>query len=62
MQIVNLGDNLHELSKPIFWKKIRQISSLFHLDLPREWLRLRILLENVDFFFCVCVCVFSDKC
>ena len=24
MQIVSLGDNLHEMSKPIFWKKYNQ--------------------------------------
>ena len=25
MQIVSLGDNLHEVSEPIFWKKIKKI-------------------------------------
>ena len=24
MQIVSIGDNLHELPKPIFWEKIRK--------------------------------------
>ena len=28
MPIVFFGDNLHEMSKPIFWGKIRKISSL----------------------------------
>ena len=26
MQIVSLGDTLHEMSKPIFWEKIRKNS------------------------------------
>ena len=25
MQIVSLGDNLHEISKPIFWEKLRKL-------------------------------------
>ena len=28
MQIVSYGDNLHEMSNPIFWKKIRNIINL----------------------------------
>ena len=31
MQIISLGGNLHEMTKPIFWEKIRKniISLLF---------------------------------
>ena len=37
MQIVSLEDNLHEIAKPIFWKKMKKTSSIYHLlDLPRE--------------------------
>ena len=36
MQIISPGDNLHEMSMPIFWK--RKISSICHLlNLPIEW-------------------------
>ena len=28
MQIVSLGDNLHEMSKPIFWEKFLKIWNL----------------------------------
>ena len=28
MQIVSLGDNLHEMSKPAFWEKKKNIISL----------------------------------
>ena len=31
MQIVSLGDNLHGISKPVFWEKIRKMSSVCHL-------------------------------
>ena len=26
MQIVSLGDNLHEMSKPVFWEKMKNVS------------------------------------
>ena len=30
MQIVSLGDNLHEMSKPVFWKqKLKYFKMLF---------------------------------
>ena len=29
MQIVSLGDNLHAMSKPIFWEKTRKIYNEF---------------------------------
>ena len=32
MQIVSIGDNLHEMSNPVFWEKIRK---LFQYVLPR---------------------------
>ena len=37
MQIVYLGDNLHEMSKPIFWEKNLKSISNYHLlkILPR---------------------------
>ena len=28
MQIVSLGDNLHEMTKPIFWKNKKNIVSV----------------------------------
>ena len=32
------GDNLHEMSKPVFWEKIKKVSSVCHLlKMPREW-------------------------
>ena len=35
MQMVSLGDSLHEMSKPSFWEKIRNVSSICHwLNLP----------------------------
>ena len=38
MQIVSLGDNLHEMSNPVFWEKIRKITSFCRLlKMPREW-------------------------
>ena len=30
-RIVSNGDNLHELSNPVFWKKIRKIKSIIEL-------------------------------
>ena len=27
MQIVSIGDNLHEMSKPVFWEKYFNMSS-----------------------------------
>ena len=44
MQIVSLGENLHEMLKPVFWEKQeRKISSICRvLNLPREWLKLNI--------------------
>ena len=27
MQIVSLGDNLHEMSKPVFWEKYFKMTS-----------------------------------
>ena len=37
MQIVSFGDNLHEISKPVFWEKIRKNISIYRLlkILPR---------------------------
>ena len=37
MQIFSNGDNLHEMSNPIFWKK-EKISICPLLNLPIEWL------------------------
>ena len=31
MQIVSSGDNLHEMSKPIFWK-IKNVKGIFNLS------------------------------
>ena len=28
MQIVSIGDNLHEMSKPVFWENKKNISNL----------------------------------
>ena len=38
MQIVSLGDNLHEMSNPIFWKqnKTKNIIFVIHIFYP-EW-------------------------
>ena len=29
MQIVSIGDNLHEMSKPVFWEKQKYFNMLF---------------------------------
>ena len=45
-------DNLHEMSKPIFWKKKEENILIFCLlNLPREWLWLNTSPSNqMDFF------------
>ena len=37
MQIISIGDNLHEMSNPVFWEKIK-LSLICHLlkFLPKE--------------------------
>ena len=51
MQIVSYGDNLHEMSKPIFWKKkkIRKIfqnvaaeilPSMLSINVSNHWLKM----------------------
>ena len=39
MQIVSLGDNLHEMSNPVFYEKEKEKKSSICrlLNLPREW-------------------------
>ena len=37
MQIVSLGDNLHEILRPIFCEKPEKKSICHLLNLPREW-------------------------
>ena len=36
MQIVSLGDNLHEMSKPILWKNEKNIINLVSAELAPE--------------------------
>ena len=43
MQIVSLGDNLHEMSKPIFWGKVRKFVNVTSANLHREWYRLNAI-------------------
>ena len=39
MQIVSLGDNLHEISKPIFWEKLRKnIINLYSAEFAQNML------------------------
>ena len=42
MQIVSNGDKLHAMSNPVFWEKIRKISSIYHLpNLPRVGVKVK---------------------
>ena len=41
MQVVSAGDNLHEMSKPIFWEKYENISSLSSAELAQRVLRVK---------------------
>ena len=42
MQIVSPGDNLHEMSKPIFWRKYFKLSSAEFFTQHRLALRTRL--------------------
>ena len=42
MQIVSNGDNLHEMSNPVFWKKIRKnIISLLSAELVKGVIKVK---------------------
>ena len=43
MQIVSLGDNLHEMSKPIFWKKIRKYFKILSAEVFTQNAKRQIL-------------------
>ena len=35
MQIVSIGDNLHEMSNPVFWEKKKSITNLSYAELAQ---------------------------
>ena len=39
MQIVSLGDNLPEISKPIFWEKIKNVINLLSAEFAHSMVR-----------------------
>ena len=47
MQIVPLGDNLHKMSKPVFWEKWeKNIINLYSAELAQTVVKVK---DNLDF-------------
>ena len=62
MQIVSIGNNLHEMSNPVFWEKSGKITNLLSAELaqrvvkvknwwPDHWCRRQMNFWRTDFFF-----------
>ena len=47
MQIVSLGDNLHEMPKPIFWEKMRNIISLSLAELAKRAIMVNLSVARI---------------
>ena len=47
MQIVSSGDNLHEISKPIFWKKSENIIDLSSAELALRVVKVKKCYNNL---------------
>ena len=58
MQIVSLRDNLHEMSKPIFWENKKNIMSLLSAELDQRVVKLNDVPDLKDIF----VFIFRFNC
>ena len=51
MQIVSLGDNLHEMSNPVFWEKVRKIFQDISAEFAQRVVKVKIALFIHMYYF-----------